>query len=58
MISKLLTGIAFLFILTTGTRLYADLEYYQYDGDVPMIEMMIKFYGLMAAKTIYKDCCS
>ncbi len=41
MISKLLTGIAFLFVVTTGTRLYADLEYYQYDGDVPMIEMML-----------------
>ncbi len=41
MISKLLTGIVFLFILTTGTRLYADLEYYQYDGDMPMIEMML-----------------
>ncbi|MCP4273942.1 MAG: hypothetical protein GY781_18620 [Gammaproteobacteria bacterium] len=42
MISKLLSSIAFLFILTTGSRLYADLEFYQYDGDVPMIEMMLE----------------
>ena len=44
---KLLLRIILISVLTSGNSAYARLKYYQYDGDIPFIEMMLNMMTAM-----------
>lgn len=44
---KLLARIFLVFALASGSSVHAKIKYYQYDGDIPFIEMMLNMMSVM-----------